>query len=110
MVLDEFYKLNNGQRIPKIALGTWQTPNDVAATAVATAIDAGYRHIDTAIAYENEAGVGAGLKAALKSTGIHRESIFITTTRKSLPKSKITPTRCAVFKNRWTAWMRIIST
>ena len=79
MVLDEFYKLNNGQRIPKIALGTWQTPNDVAATAVATAIDAGYRHIDTAIAYENEAGVGAGLKAALKSTGIHRESIFITT-------------------------------
>ncbi|SHK88897.1 aldo/keto reductase [Fibrobacter sp. UWB12] len=79
MVLEEFYKLNNGQRIPKIALGTWQTPNDVAATAVATAIDAGYRHIDTAIAYENEAGVGAGLKAALKSTGIHRESVFITT-------------------------------
>ena len=79
MVLDEFYKLNNGQRIPKIALGTWQTPNDVAATAVATAIEAGYRHIDTAIAYENEAGVGVGLKVALKSTGIHRESIFITT-------------------------------
>ena len=79
MVLDEFYKLNNGQRIPKIALGTWQTPNDEAATAVATAIEAGYRHIDTAIAYENEAGVGVGLKAALKSTGIHRESIFVTT-------------------------------
>ena len=79
MVIDEFYKLNNGQRIPKIALGTWQTPNDVAVTAVATAIDAGYRHIDTAIAYDNEAGVGAGIKAALKSTGIHRESIFVTT-------------------------------
>ena len=79
MVLEEFYKLNNGQRIPKIALGTWQTPNDVAATAVTAAIEAGYRHIDTAIAYENEAGVGAGLKAALQSTGIHRESIFITT-------------------------------
>ena len=79
MVLEEFYKLNNGQRIPKIALGTWQTPNDVVATAVAAAIEAGYRHIDTAIAYENEAGVGVGLKAALKSTGIHRESIFVTT-------------------------------
>ena len=79
MVLEEFYKLNNGQRIPKIALGTWQTPNDVAATAVSAAIEAGYRHIDTAIAYENETGVGAGLKAALQSTGIHRESIFITT-------------------------------
>lgn len=79
MILEEFYKLNNGQRIPKIALGTWQTPNDVAATVVASAIDAGYRHIDTAIAYENEVGVGAGLKTALKSTGIHRESVFITT-------------------------------
>lgn len=79
MILDEFYKLNNGQRIPKIALGTWQTPNDIVATAVTAAIEAGYRHIDTAIAYENEAGVGAGLKAALKSTGIHRESVFITT-------------------------------
>lgn len=79
MVLEEFYKLNNGQRIPKIALGTWQTPNDVAATAVTAAIEAGYRHIDTAIAYENETGVGAGLKAALQSTGIHRESIFVTT-------------------------------
>lgn len=79
MVLDEFYKLNNGQRIPKLALGTWQTPNDVAAEVVATAIEAGYRHIDTAIAYENESGVGAGLKAALETTGIHRESVFITT-------------------------------
>ena len=79
MVLDEFYKLNNGLRIPKLALGTWQTPNDVAAEVVATAIEAGYRHIDTAIAYENESGVGAGLKAALETTGIHRESVFITT-------------------------------
>ena len=94
MVLDEFYKLNNGQRIPKIALGTWQTPNDVAATAVATAIDAGYRHIDTAIAYENEAGVGAGLKAALKSTGIHRESIFITTKIPAEVKNYADAVRC----------------
>ena len=94
MVLDEFYKLNNGQRIPKIALGTWQTPNDVAATAVATAIDAGYRHIDTAIAYENEAGVGAGLKAALKSTGIHRESVFITTKIPAEVKNYADAVRC----------------
>ena len=78
MVFEEFYKLNNGQRIPKIALGTWQTPNDVAATAVAAAIDVGYRHIDTAIAYENEAGVGLGVKNALKATGLHRENVFIT--------------------------------
>jgi len=94
MVLDEFYKLNNGQRIPKIALGTWQTPNDVAAAAVATAIDAGYRHIDTAIAYENEAGVGAGLKVALKSTGIHRESVFITTKIPAEVKNYADAVRC----------------
>ena len=93
MVLDEFYKLNNGQRIPKIALGTWQTPNDVAATAVATAIEAGYRHIDTAIAYENESGVGAGLKAALK-TGFHRESIFITTKIPAEVKNYADTVRC----------------
>ena len=94
MVLDEFYKLNNGQRIPKIALGTWQTPNDVAAAAVATAIDAGYRHIDTAIAYENEVGVGAGLKVALKSTGIHRESVFITTKIPAEVKNYADAVRC----------------
>ena len=94
MVLDEFYKLNNGQRIPKIALGTWQTPNDIAAQVVATAIDAGYRHIDTAIAYENESGVGIGLKNALKATGIHRESIFVTTKIPAEVKSHDEAVRC----------------
>lgn len=79
MVLDEVFKLSNGVRIPKVALGTWQTPNDVAADAVVAAIDAGYKHIDTAVVYGNEVGVGAGLKAALEKTGIHRESIFLTT-------------------------------
>lgn len=78
MILDEFYKLKNNQRIPKVALGTWQTPNDVAKTAVEAAIKVGYRHIDTAIAYGNEEGVGAGIKTALVETGIHRDSIFVT--------------------------------
>ena len=84
MVLDEFYKLNNGQRIPKIALGTWQTPNDVAAVAVAAAIDAGYRHIDTAIAYENESGVGLGVKMlSSQPEFIAKASLLL---RKSRPK------------------------
>ncbi len=94
MVLEEFYKLNNGQRIPKIALGTWQTPNDVAAQVVEAAIDAGYRHIDTAIAYENESGVGLGLKNALKKTGIHRESIFVTSKIPAEVKSRDATIRC----------------
>lgn len=79
MILDEVYKLSNGARIPKVALGTWQTPNEEVADAVVAAIDVGYKHIDTAVVYGNEAGVGAGLKAALEKTGIHRESIFLTT-------------------------------
>lgn len=78
MVIEEFYKLNNGQRIPKVALGTWQTPNDVAADVVAAAIDIGYRHIDTAAAYENEKGVGEGLRKGLIAAGMHRESVFVT--------------------------------
>ena len=78
MIVDERYKLNNGQRIPKVALGTWQVSDDEAETVVESSIAAGYRHIDTAIAYGNEAGVGRGIRAAMDSQGLHRESIFVT--------------------------------
>lgn len=78
MIVDERYKLNNGQRIPKVALGTWQVSDDEAETVVESSIAAGYRHIDTAIAYGNEAGVGRGIRAAMDSLGLHRESIFVT--------------------------------
>ena len=78
MIVDERYKLNNGQRIPKVALGTWQVSDDEAEAVVEDSIAAGYRHIDTAIAYGNEAGVGRGIRAAMDSQGLHRESIFVT--------------------------------
>jgi len=78
MIVDERYKLNNGQRIPKVALGTWQVSDDEAEAVVESSIAAGYRHIDTAIAYGNEAGVGRGIRAAMDSQGLHRESIFVT--------------------------------
>ena len=78
MIVDERYKLNNGQRIPKVALGTWQVNDDEAEAVVESSIAAGYRHIDTAIAYGNEAGVGRGIRAAMDSQGLHRESIFVT--------------------------------
>lgn len=61
-------------QIPKIGLGTWLVPDNEAAATVRTAIECGYRHIDTAQAYENEAGVGEGVR----SCGIPREQIFIT--------------------------------
>ncbi len=66
--------LKNGVVIPGIALGTWQIPNDEVTQAVLSALDLGYRHIDTAIDYGNEEGVGL----ALQKTSVPRKDIFIT--------------------------------
>ncbi|WP_433337258.1 aldo/keto reductase [Spirillospora sp. CA-294931] len=67
--------LNNGITMPRLGFGVWQIPDDEAERAVRTAIEAGYRSIDTAAVYENEAGTGRGLKAA----GVPREELFVTT-------------------------------
>ena len=67
--------LSNGVNVPQLALGTWLIDNDKAAEAVASAIRIGYRHIDTAQAYMNEQGVGLGLR----SSGVARDQIFVTT-------------------------------
>ena len=75
MILDDYYTLSNGVRIPKLGLGTWLIADDAAAGLVRQAIEIGYRHIDTAQAYENERGVGEGLRA----TGVARDEIFLTT-------------------------------
>ncbi|CDZ98828.1 alcohol dehydrogenase [Phaffia rhodozyma] len=69
------FTLNTGDKIPAFGLGTWQSgPNEVR-KAVAAALKAGYRHIDTAAAYGNEAEVGQGIK----DSGVPREEIWITT-------------------------------
>lgn len=68
-------ELRDGHAIPQVGLGVWQTPNDEAAGVAATAFKAGYRHIDTAAAYQNEKGVGEGLRAS----GLARDAVFITT-------------------------------
>lgn len=74
--LTDTYTLANGVEIPIVGFGTWQTPDgDVAKDSVKAALDAGYRHIDTAAAYENEEGVGEGIKAS----GVPRGDIFLTT-------------------------------
>ena len=73
-ILNESYTLNNGIKIPKIGFGTWQIPQDVAERAVADALSAGYRHIDTALAYNNEAGVGN----AIRESALDRGDIFVT--------------------------------
>jgi diketogulonate reductase-like aldo/keto reductase len=74
-VLTDVYVLSNGVKIPKIGFGTWQVPDgDVAYNSVMMALKNGYRHIDTAAAYRNEASVGK----AIKDSGIPREEIFVT--------------------------------
>ncbi len=65
----------HGARIPPIGLGTWQLAGDVLAASVQAAVDAGYRHFDTAPRYENEAEVGA----ALRGSGLARGEYFLTT-------------------------------
>jgi len=67
--------LSDGNRIPQLGLGVYKVEDATAARIVEGAIDAGYRHVDTAKLYFNEAGVGAGVRAS----GIPREEIFVTT-------------------------------
>jgi 2,5-diketo-D-gluconate reductase A len=75
MTLAPLIKLNDGYSIPQVGLGTWPMDDDQAATAVVQALEAGYRHIDTAVKYGNEQGVGNGLRAS----GVDRDEVFITT-------------------------------
>jgi len=66
--------LNDGHEIPQLGFGVFQIPPEDTANAVSTALEVGYRHIDTAEMYRNERGVGEGIRA----TGLSRDEIFIT--------------------------------
>ncbi|MEE1735902.1 aldo/keto reductase [Streptomyces sp. BE147] len=68
-------KLNNGVEIPQLGFGVFQVPDDETTAAVTTALEAGYRSIDTAAIYGNETGVGR----ALAASGLPREDLFVTT-------------------------------
>ncbi len=76
MDIDTIVKLNNGVEMPILGIGTWKlAEGDECENAVFEALQAGYRHIDTAQSYGNEKSVGDGIK----KSGISREDIFITT-------------------------------
>jgi len=75
MILEEKYTLSNGVEIPKLGLGTWFISDTDVVQAVKDAAKIGYRHIDTAQAYQNERGVGDGIRTC----GVKREEIFVTT-------------------------------
>lgn len=74
MILEQNYTLSNGIDIPKLGLGTWLINGAEAEQAVKEALSIGYRHIDTAQDYDNEAEVSAGIKAS----GINRDEVFVT--------------------------------
>lgn len=74
---DTHFTLNNNTKIPAIGLGTWQSDPGQVKDAVAHALKVGYRHIDAAYVYGNEAEVGDGLKQAFES-GLNREDVFVT--------------------------------
>jgi 2,5-diketo-D-gluconate reductase A len=75
MTLSPLIKLNDGHSIPQLGLGTWPLDDDQVAAAVVSAVEAGYRHIDTAVKYGNEEGVGNGMRAS----GADRAELFVTT-------------------------------
>ena len=69
------FTLNTGDKIPAIGLGTWQSAPNQVRSAVKVALEKGYRHIDTALAYGNEKEVGQGIK----DSGVPRKEIWLTT-------------------------------
>lgn len=74
------FTLANGVRVPCIGFGTWQSEDgDEAYNAVLTALQSGYRHIDTATAYGNEKSVGAAIRDFCREHNVRREDIFLTT-------------------------------
>lgn len=75
MILQDTYTMADGTSIPKLGLGTWRIDDGKVGQAVRDAVEVGYRHIDTAQGYGNERGVGEGVK----SSGIARDQLFVTT-------------------------------
>ncbi|VDO89063.1 unnamed protein product [Heligmosomoides polygyrus] len=71
--------LSNGVKMPQVGLGTWQSSPEEVKVAVRTAIEAGYRLIDTAAIYQNEGAIGEILKELIQEGKVKREELFITT-------------------------------
>lgn len=71
--------LNTGNSIPSIGLGTWQSPDEECYNAVLSALKSGYKHIDTAMVYQNEVPVGKAIRDFLKESDVTRSELFITT-------------------------------
>ena len=100
-MLDETYNLSNGVEIPKLGLGTWFINDDDAAGIVRTAVGVGYRHVDTAQAYGNEAGVGEGVRTC----GVPREEIYVTSKIAAEAKTYDAAMSSIDESLSWSSWM-----
>ncbi|XP_027906654.1 NADPH-dependent aldo-keto reductase, chloroplastic-like [Vigna unguiculata] len=76
--LIQFFELNTGAKIPSVGLGTWQAEPGIVAKTLTTAIEVGYRHIDCAEVYENQAEIGSALKKIFDNGLVKREDLWIT--------------------------------
>ncbi|EDW58475.2 aldo-keto reductase family 1 member B7 [Drosophila virilis] len=88
MACTKFLTLNNGEKMPVIGIGTWQAPDAEIEPALDIALEAGYRHIDTALIYRNEKAIGRVLKRWLDAGKVKREELYIVT---KLPPTAIRP-------------------
>lgn len=95
------FKLNTGAEIPAIGLGTWQSQPGEVGKAVEAALNAGYRHIDTAFAYGNEKEVGEGIRAS----GVPREQIFLTTKLNNPDHKRVAEAIDTSLKNLGTSYV-----
>ncbi|KAM3962490.1 aldo-keto reductase family 1 member A1 [Aphomia sociella] len=79
MTVEKYVLLEGGDRMPRIGFGTWQSSDEVLEQAVSDALTAGYRHFDTARAYENEAALGRALSRWIGGDPTKRKELFVVT-------------------------------
>ena len=77
-IMEQSFQLNENAAIPAVGFGTYLISNEDASIAVCTAIQNGYRHIDTASGYQNEKTVGEGIEKGMAVTGLGRDEVFVT--------------------------------
>ena len=78
--LTETFSLSDGNKIPCIGFGTWQSADgEECYNAVTAALECGYRHIDTAEHYYNESGIGKAISECIQEGIVKREELFVTT-------------------------------
>ncbi|EJT99856.1 Aldo/keto reductase [Dacryopinax primogenitus] len=95
LTLQSAVKLNSGYSMPLLGFGVWASPGHLTAQSCVYALQAGYRHIDTAQMYRNESEVGDGVREFCKQSGVKRENIFVTT-KMSAPEASHDETMTAL--------------